>query len=214
MKRHIAIVDYGAGNLHSAHFGVARVADVEDFITITDKPEALDKATHIVLPGVGAFGDCITALKAKDGIIESMHRNVVEQGKPFLGICVGMQMLMETGYEHGTYAGLGWIEGDVVAIAPKDPVLQTPLKIPHMGWNDLTLYHHHPVMAGLSDGDHAYFVHSYHVQCDAKYVLATTDYGQTITAVIAKDNIIGTQFHPEKSQQLGIRILDNFVHMR
>ncbi len=208
---HIAIIDYGSGNLHStfkAFEVVARELDSEANVALITDATALDDATHIVLPGVGAFGDCMAGLRAIDGMIGALKRNVLAGKKPFFGICVGMQLLATRGLEHGTHEGLGWIEGEVVALAPSDP----NLKIPHMGWNTLELTQEHATLSGIAAGDHAYFVHSYHMQCaDAADVLATCDYGGEVTALVAKENILGTQFHPEKSQKTGLQLIRNFL---
>lgn len=211
MTRRIAIIDYGAGNLHSVRAAVQRAADLSDVINVTADIKLIADATHIILPGVGAFADCMQGLRACEGMIACLENKVLTQHIPFLGICVGMQMLMERGFEHGTHTGLGWIQGDVVKIAPSD----MGLKIPHMGWNELTLTHTHPLTKGIPDGTHAYFVHSYMVQCtNPMDVLATTSYGGDITAIIGSDNIVATQFHPEKSQWCGAMVLENFLDMR
>ncbi len=210
MKR-IAIIDYGAGNLHSVRAGVARVAASGDEIQVTDDNAIIEQATHIILPGVGAFGDCIAALKAKEGLIALLEQQVHQKHIPFLGICVGMQMLLERGYEHGKHEGLGWIKGEVVAIKPDD----ASLKVPHMGWNELSFKQaSHPIAEGLSEGCHAYFVHSYMVHCtNPSNIIAITQYGSDVAAIIGSKNIVGTQFHPEKSQHIGATILENFLKM-
>jgi glutamine amidotransferase len=209
----IAIIDYGSGNLRSAAKAFERVAGSTD-VKVTSDPKDLDGASHIVLPGVGAFADCMEGLKAVSGMIQALEENILHKRKPFLGICVGMQMLFETGHEHGTHSGLGWISGEVVKI--RDEGLGKrgeSLKIPHMGWNDLTIAQHgHALLAGIKTGDHAYFVHSYHALCtNSLHVLAITEYGTPITAIVAKDNIMGTQFHPEKSQETGLKLIGNFL---
>lgn len=205
----IAIVDYSAGNLHSALKAVEHVADGAT-VKIVSSAQELKQATRIILPGVGAFADCMAGLQAVDGLVDELHEQVLHRKLPFLGICVGMQMLFTQGREHGTHKGLGWIDGDVDAIRPASPAL----KIPHMGWNDLTLLQPHPLLAGINTGDHAYFVHSYHAKAVEKGALvATVDYGETITAIVAKDNICGTQFHPEKSQKTGLTLLRNFLSL-
>jgi imidazole glycerol-phosphate synthase subunit HisH len=203
----LAIIDYGSGNLRSVARAFERVAP-DAQIQVTATPDLLRQATHIVLPGVGAFGDCMNGLWVIPGMIETMREEVLTSGKMFLGICVGMQMLFERGHEHGTHPGLGWLKGEVVPLAPEDKTL----KIPHMGWNDLEITGGHAAMKGIASGSQAYFVHSYHAQCaDARNVLATTSYGKTIAAVVGRDNIIGTQFHPEKSQATGLMLLKNFM---
>ncbi len=205
-----AIIDYGAGNLHSVCAAFRRLSS-EAAIEVTNDPERVKDASHIVLPGVGAFGDCIKALRDCNGMVDALQDSVIHKGTPFLGICVGMQMMMEHGHEHGIHEGLGWLQGDVVALSPED----TTLKIPHMGWNELQMSGTaHPALEGIHSGDHAYFVHSYHVQCNnAGNVLASVDYGGSVAAVIGRDNLIGTQFHPEKSQQCGAKLLENFLKM-
>lgn len=204
----IALIDYGAGNLHSAAAALRRAAPEAD-LRVTATASDLNDATHIVLPGVGAFADCMRGLQSVPGMIEAMEKRVRQAGVPFLGICVGMQMLFERGLEHGTHAGLGWMKGEVRRIEAPG------LKIPHMGWNELTLTTPaHPALKCLKNSDHAYFVHSYHAVCtDAKDCLATTDYGTPLTAIVGHDNLVGTQFHPEKSQTTGLTILRNFLEM-
>jgi imidazole glycerol-phosphate synthase subunit HisH len=207
----LAIIDYGAGNLHSVCAGFRRVMQDGDTLEVVNTPESLDQFSHIVLPGVGAFGDCIAALKAADGMIAALEQQVLKGGKPFLGICVGMQMLFERGLEHGTHAGLGWFQGEVVALKPNDTIL----KIPHMGWNELSMTQPHPATEGINEGDHAYFVHSYHAQPrNPAEILATTAYGGNVVAMVGRGNIVGTQFHPEKSQHVGATVLANFLKMR
>ncbi len=205
----IAIIDYGSGNLRSVARALARVGgDIS--ITVTESPKAVGEASHIVLPGVGAFADCMRGLESLPGMIETLREQVMGKGRQFLGICVGMQMLFEKSYEHGTHAGLGWLKGIVAPI----PAQKHALKVPHMGWNDLQVAGNHPLLKDISSGDHAYFVHSYYAACrDASDMLATTSYGQTLAAVVGRGNIMGTQFHPEKSQETGLRILKNFLEM-
>ena len=207
----IAIVDYGSGNLRSAAKAFERViaeAAVDASVAVTDDPERVRSAGRIVLPGVGAFADCKRGLEAVPGMVEALREAVADKGRPFLGICVGMQLMARVGREHGDWDGLGWIDGEVVAITPGD----SNLKIPHMGWNALEGVVEHPVLAGIADGDHAYFVHGYHMRyADPSLVLATTDYGGPVTAVVGRDNMVGTQFHPEKSQAVGLRLLANFL---
>jgi imidazole glycerol-phosphate synthase subunit HisH len=209
MARHIAIIDYGAGNVYSVQQGLRRASGAtEDTITITKDLTEIQVATHIVLPGVGAFGDCIAALKATDGMIEVLTEKVLHRETAFLGICVGMQMLFDVGYEHGAHQGLGWMTGEVKKISPDN----SELKIPHMGWNELTFCApQHPIAQGVRSGGHAYFVHSYQVQCDMRYCVATTDYSTIIPAIVAYENIVGMQFHPEKSQTIGHKLLENFL---
>jgi glutamine amidotransferase len=209
----VAIIDYGSGNLRSAAkaFEYAAAATGHT-VRIASSPEALREASHIVLPGVGAFADCMHGLEAVTGMRAALEEQVMKRKKPFLGICVGMQMLFETGYEHGTHKGLGWLKGEVVKIGGTEG-FPAALKIPHMGWNDLTLTRPgHPLLNGIADGDHAYFVHSYHAVCDAQDdTIATTDYGGALAAIVAHGNIMGTQFHPEKSQQTGLKLIGNFL---
>jgi len=211
----VAVIDYGSGNLHSAERALVRAAaesgsDAE--IRITADPEAVRRAERIVLPGVGAFADCMAGLSAIPGMIEAMEERVRRQGRPFLGICVGMQLLAREGHEHGVHRGLGWIAGEVVRLAPADPVL----KVPQTGWNELSLTRpEHPLLAGIAHGDHAYFVHSYHLRPrDPGVPLAATDYGGPVLAALGSGTIAGTQFHPEKSQRTGLRLLANFLAWR
>jgi len=207
------IVDYASGNLHSALKSFQRMAaeTAGGAVAVSSDPEAVRRADRIVLPGVGAFADCRAGLATRPGLFEAVEERVIGQGAPFLGICVGQQMMATRGLEHGETAGFGWIPGDVVRIAPADP----GLKVPHMGWNALELAGSHPVLAGIASGDHAYFVHSYHlVPALAAQRIATVDHGGPITAVVARDNLIGTQFHPEKSQATGLRLIANFLAWR
>lgn len=211
----VAIVDYGSGNLRSAAKAFERAvseAGLPAEVRVTSDPADIDRATHIVLPGVGAFADCRRGLDALPGMVEALRRNVLDRGRPFLGICVGMQLLADIGREHGRHSGLGWIGGEVAELEPTDP----SLKIPHMGWNELQLARRdHPLFAGIETGAHAYFVHSYGFVCrDAGDVLATVDYGGPVAAVIGRDNVVGTQFHPEKSQAVGLRLIGNFLDWR
>jgi glutamine amidotransferase len=202
----VAIVDYGSGNLHSAAKAFERMAD--EPIIVTADPAAVAGADRIVLPGVGAFGDCWGGLNALDGMVEALEQAVVRGGRPFLGICVGMQLMATRGLEHGEHPGLGWIPGEVVRIEPTDPTL----KVPHMGWNELSVARSHPVLDGLPAAAHMYFVHSYQfVVENASHVLATTDYGGPVTAVIGRENMIGSQFHPEKSQKSGLAFIEAFL---
>lgn len=201
----LAIIDYGSGNLRSVARAFERVSPLA--VKITAAAADLRSASRIVLPGVGAFGDCMKGLSALPGMRDALEKEVRGRKKPFLGICVGMQLLFEKGHEHGVHPGLGWLEGEV---AP----LQAPgLKIPHMGWNELAIAKRHPLLSGIENGAHAYFVHSYHARAAADDILATAEYGQTIAAVVGRGNIMGTQFHPEKSQETGLRLLQNFVSL-
>lgn len=210
----VAIIDYGSGNLHSALKAferAAREAGLNETIALTSDPETVMRADRIVLPGVGAFADCKQGLDAVPGLIEALTEAVLVSARPFLGICVGMQLMATRGLENGVTPGLGWIEGDAGAIQPSDPAL----KIPHMGWNTLDLARPHPLFAGIPagpDGWHAYFVHSYELRATRPGdIVATTSYGGTVTAAVAKDNMAGTQFHPEKSQALGLALIANFL---
>jgi glutamine amidotransferase len=205
----VAIVDYGSGNLHSAAKAFERMA--AEPVVVTADPAIVAVADRVVLPGVGAFGDCWQGLNALDGMVEALEEAVMRRTCPFLGICVGMQLMATRGLEHGEYPGLGWIPGDVVQIEPADPAL----KVPHMGWNDLSIVRPHPVLAELPAGAHMYFVHSYQFRLDdAANLLATVDYGGPVSAVIGRDNMIGSQFHPEKSQQSGLAFIGAFLRWK
>ena len=213
----VAIIDYGSGNLHSAQKAferAAREAGVTLRIDVTSRPEDVFAAERIVLPGVGAFADCRRGLDHVKGMVEALEESVRKGGKPFLGICVGAQLLATRGLEYEVVSGLDWIAGDVAPIKPADP----KLKIPHMGWNTLDVKRAHPALAGIRtgpDGLHAYFVHSYQIYAeDPADVIATADYGGPVTAIVARDNMLGTQFHPEKSQTLGLRLIANFLQWR
>lgn len=210
----IAIVDYGSGNLRSAAKAFERAAaeiEISAEVRVTSRPEVVAAADHIVLPGVGAFADCRRGLGAITGLEASLHDAVIFRGRPFLGICVGMQLMADWGREFETTAGLGWIAGEVVAIDPGDP----GLKVPHMGWNEIVPRAGHPLLVGLGPGAHAYFVHSYHYRlAEPAHLLADTDYGGRLAAVIGRDNLAGTQFHPEKSQETGLRLIGNFLRWR
>ena len=212
-----AIIDYGSGNLHSAAKAFERAVrdnGLSISVLVTADPEIVRKADHIVLPGVGAFKDCRNGLKAVAGMWETLDDQVRVRGKPFLGICVGMQLMAERGLEHDVSEGFGWLPGDVKRIKPSEP----SLKIPHMGWNTLDLQRPHPLADGLPLGDnglHAYFVHSYHFEAtNPEDVIATAPYGMAITAMAGRDNFAGTQFHPEKSQTLGLALIANFLRWR
>ncbi|KAF0102583.1 MAG: glutamine amidotransferase [Rhodospirillaceae bacterium] len=210
----VAIVDYGSGNLRSAAKAferAAREAGTHERVLVTSSPDEVATADRIVLPGVGAFADCRAGLYAVPGMVDTLQREVIERGKPFLGICVGMQLMATRGVEYGIHAGLDWIAGDVVRIEPgKDH-----LKIPHMGWNELTDLKPHALLAGIAPRAHAYFVHSYQLAASKpETVLALTDYGGPVTAIVGRDNLAGTQFHPEKSQATGLRLIANFLRWK
>jgi len=213
----VAIVDYGSGNLHSAAKAferAARESGCNTPIVVTRDPDAVRRAERVVLPGVGAFADCRRGLDAVPDMVPALEEAVCRNGRPFLGICVGMQLMAERGREYVVTEGLGWIRGEVDRIAPSDPAL----KIPHMGWNTLSARAQHPLLQGIRlgpDGLHAYFVHSYHVVPEEPGdLVASTDYGGPITAFVAKDNMAGTQFHPEKSQKLGLALIANFLRWK
>jgi glutamine amidotransferase len=213
----VAIVDYGSGNLHSAAKAferAARESGADQPILVTNDPDEVRGADRVVLPGVGAFADCRRGLDAVTGMVEALNDTVRRKGRPFLGICVGMQLMAERGREYEVVDGLGWIPGEVDRITPSDP----DLKIPHMGWNTLNEKRKHPLFDGIalgSDGLHGYFVHSYHLKTsDASCLVADADYGGSVTAVVARDNYAGTQLHPEKSQQLGLALIGNFLKWR
>ncbi len=208
----VAIIDYGSGNLRSAAKAFERgVAEdgLNHEVLVTSDPDRVRKASFIVLPGVGAFGDCRRGLMALDGMADALSEAVIKDAKPFFGICVGMQLMATMGREHGDHEGLGWIKGEVRELTPNDD----SLKIPHMGWNELNAETPtHPLLQDLGDAPHVYFVHSYHMDCErASDVLATTDYGGPVTAVVGRENLVGTQFHPEKSQHVGIKLISNFL---
>ena len=206
----VTIVDYESGNLHSAAKAFERAGRERGLaadILVSGDPEALRRADRIVLPGVGAFGDCRAGLDAIPGMVETLDEEVRKKAKPFLGICVGMQLMAERGLEYGVHKGLGWLPGDVKPIEPVD----RSLKIPHMGWNELAIKRAHPLLADLP-GTHAYFVHSYAFSAENEDdVLAVTDYGGRVVAAVGRDNMVGTQFHPEKSQALGLALIGNFL---
>jgi glutamine amidotransferase len=205
-----AIIDYESGNLHSAHKAFERMARETDAgeVIVTTDADVIASADRIVLPGDGAFPACMAALKGKSGIYDAMIEAVEQKGRPFLGICVGMQLMATWGREYEDTAGLDWIAGEVTRITPTDKAL----KVPHMGWNDLVLNAPHPVFDGIKTGDHTYFVHSYHMAVtDPAERLAHVDYASEVTAVIGRDNMLGMQFHPEKSQGTGLRMISNFL---
>ncbi|MFN3170573.1 MAG: imidazole glycerol phosphate synthase subunit HisH [Hyphomicrobiales bacterium] len=217
MSESIAIIDYGSGNLRSASKAFERVVREQGLsatVHVTEDPDLVRTADRVVLPGVGAFADCASGLSAVPGMRDALFDAVTQRGAPFLGICVGMQLMASRGLEHGVTPGFDWISGDVVAIEPDDP----SLKIPHMGWNVLETVSDHPILDGIStgeDGLHAYFVHSYHLQATNEAdVIARADYGGRVTAIVGRDNLIGTQFHPEKSQTLGLALIGNFLRWK
>ena len=210
----VAIVDYGSGNLRSAAKAFERAAaedGVSARVEVTSEPETVATADRIVLPGVGAFADCRRGLAGVPGLEAALHEAVIARARPFLGICVGMQLMADRGREFETVDGLGWIAGEVIAIQPRD----TTLKIPHIGWNEIELQAPHPLLTGLKAGAHAYFVHSFQFCLDdPDDALATTDYGGPLTAMVRRGNLAGTQFHPEKSQETGLRLIGNFLRWR
>ena len=210
----VAIVDYSSGNLHSAAKAFERAAHeagLDQPIMVTQDPAVVARADRIVLPGVGAFADCRRGLDAVPGMVEALEEAVRQRGRPFFGICVGMQLMAERGLEYEVKEGLGWIAGEVDRITPID----AGLKIPHMGWNTLNVTRPHPLLAGLElgpNGRHAYFVHSYQLKPGNRAdLIAEADYGGAVTAIVGRDNIVGTQFHPEKSQKLGLELIANFL---
>ena len=206
-----AIIDYGSGNLCSAAKAFERAAHetgVGGPIIVTSDPDAVAVADRIVLPGVGAFADCRRGLYGVPGMVDALQREVIERGKPFLGICVGMQLMATRGVEYGIHAGLDWIGGDVVRIEPG----AEHLKVPHMGWNELLELKPHALLDGIQAHDHAHFVHSFQLKtARPETLLATTEYGGAVTAIVARDNLAGTQFHPEKSQTMGLRLIADFL---
>ena len=213
----VAIIDYGSGNLKSATKAferASREAGLGAEILLTSDAEKVRGADKIVLPGVGAFADCRTGLDSVNGMVDVLHEKVRDGSTPFLGICVGMQLMATRGLEKTTTDGLNWIAGDVVEMKPSDPMI----KVPQIGWNTLQVKHDHPLLNGITTGDdgyHAYFVHSYHLQADnPNDIVATADYGMDVTAIVARDNMIGTQFHPEKSQTLGLALIANFLRWK
>jgi glutamine amidotransferase len=213
----VAIVDYGSGNLHSAAKAFERAARECGYgepIVVTSDPDQVARAERVVLPGVGAFADCRRGLDAVDGMVDALNMRVRRQGRPFLGICVGMQLMAERGREYEVTAGLGWIPGEVDRITPSDP----DLKIPHMGWNTLNPIRPHKLMEGIAvgaQGLHAYFVHSFHLKtAERASLVAQADYGGPVTAIVGRDTVVGTQFHPEKSQRLGLKLIANFLQWK
>jgi glutamine amidotransferase len=213
----VAIVDYGSGNLHSAAKAFERAARECGYgepIVVTRDPDQVARAERVVLPGVGAFADCRRGLDAVSGMVEALNTRVRGQGRPFLGICVGMQLMAERGREYEVTAGLGWIPGEVDRITPSDP----GLKIPHMGWNTLNPVRPHKLMEGIPAGPqglHAYFVHSFHLKtAERSSLVAEADYGGPVTAIVGRDTAVGTQFHPEKSQRLGLKLIANFLQWK
>ncbi|QGX98958.1 imidazole glycerol phosphate synthase subunit HisH [Roseovarius faecimaris] len=207
------IVDYESGNLHSAEKAFQRMAAETGagVVTVTSDPEVIRRADRIVLPGDGAFPACRQALFDHRGVFEAIEDVVTQGGKPFMGICIGMQMMATRGLEYEETPGFDWIGGSVEPIAPADH----SLKVPHMGWNDLVLDADHPLFDGIATGKHAYFVHSYHFRvADPAHLLAHVEYGGQVTAVVGRDNLVGTQFHPEKSQETGLRMIANFLRWR
>jgi len=213
----VAIIDYGSGNLRSATKAferAAREAGIDAEIDLTDKPDAVASADRVVLPGVGAYADCRAGLDAVSGMHEALIEAVETKARPFLGVCVGMQLMSSRGLEKTTSEGFGWIKGDVVEMTPSDP----SLKIPQIGWNTLELVNPHPLFDGIPtgpDGLHAYFVHSYHLAAaNPSDVIATTEYGGAMTAFVGRDNMVGAQFHPEKSQTLGLALISNFLRWK
>ena len=210
----ITIIDYGSGNLRSAAKAFERCVQQEGLdqeVVVTSDPDLAARADRIVLPGVGAFRDCRDGLNAVPGMRDALEEAVIKRAVPFFGICVGMQLMASLSLEYGETEGLGWIDGSVSPLKLSDQAL----KIPHMGWNELEMTSEHVLLKGLQDGDHIYFVHSYHVVTEKpEHVLATVNYGGTVTAIIGRDNMVGTQFHPEKSQEAGLKLISNFLKWR
>jgi glutamine amidotransferase len=210
------LIDYGAGNLRSAAKALERAAlegGTDEAVRVVDDAASVRAADRIVLPGVGAFADCMAGVDAVPGLRDALEDSVIRAGRPFLGICVGMQLMAERGLEFGVHQGFGWIEGEIARLEPSDP----SLKIPHIGWNEITLCDKaHPVLADLgAERPYMYFVHSYHFRgVPREQVLATTEYGGEVVAIVGRDNLIGTQFHPEKSQRAGLKLLANFLKWR
>ncbi len=204
------LIDYAAGNLHSAEKAFQRMSAEVDGgeVIVSNRAEDVARADRIVLPGDGAFPACMSELAGQSGLYAALVEAVEDRGRPFLGICVGMQLMARAGHEYETVPGLGWIDGEVRKIAPSDAAL----KVPHMGWNDLVVEQPHPVLDGIATGDHAYFVHSFQMEvADHTQRLAHCDYGGAVTAIVGRDTMVGTQFHPEKSQSAGLRLIGNFL---
>ena len=216
MAQRVAVIDYGAGNLRSVAKGLEKVAPEVGGaqVMVTASPSAVRAADRIVLPGVGAFGQCAAALRGLSGMVEALEDVVTRKGRPFLGICVGMQLMARRGLERGEHSGLGWIPGEVIKLDPADP----QMKVPHMGWSAVSQKLsglRHDLLGAMPDNGEAYFVHSFHFEPNnADHLLATCDYGQTVTAVVGRDNLIGTQFHPEKSQAYGLEFLRRFLEWK
>ena len=213
MTNTTAIIDYESGNLHSADKAFRKMANEVGAgeVVVTSDPETVLAADRIVLPGDGAFPACAAALKAAGGVHDALVEAVEKKGRPFMGICVGMQLMSRLGHEYEETEGLGWIDGEVMKITPTDPAL----KVPHMGWNDLVVNSEHPVLDGIGSGDHAYFVHSYQIRmADLTQRIAHVEYGEEVTAIVGRDNVIGLQFHPEKSAASGLRMIANFLTWR
>ena len=214
MAAAVALIDYGSGNLRSAEKALARAAadgGTGQEIMVTADPSRVAEAERIVLPGVGAFADCMRGVSSIPGMVDALEDAVLKSGRPFLGICVGMQLLADVGREYGDHPGLGWISGDVVRLEPQEPML----KVPHMGWNALSLLQPHALFEGMEDGTDVYFVHSYYIRPkQAEHILAATEYAGSIPAIVGRDNIAGTQFHPEKSQAVGLAFLERFLKWR
>ena len=210
----VVVIDYGSGNLRYAEKALARAARegaTGHDIVVTSDPAQVMEAERVVLPGVGAFADCMRGVSSIPGMVAALEEKVRVRGAPFLGICVGMQLLADVGREHGDHKGLGWLPGEVLRLEPG----KGELKVPHMGWNALSLLQPHPLFEGMTDGDDVYFVHSYYLRPQVtEHILATTDYGGSIPAVVGHDNIVGTQFHPEKSQGVGLHLLEHFLKWR
>jgi len=209
-----AIIDYGSGNLRSAAKAFERATGelrADERVVVTSDPDEVAQADRIVLPGQGAFAECRRGLAGVPGLEDAISDAVMQRGRPFFGICVGMQLMADRGREFEVVDGLGWVGGEVVAIEPADP----SYKIPHMGWNQLMLQRSHPVFDGVAEGSHTYFVHSFHFAvADRADLVATADYAQSLTAAVGRDNMVGTQFHPEKSQAAGLRLIRNFLRWR
>ena len=218
MAATVALIDYGSGTVRSAEKAFARAAAQSGAgheIVVTADPSRVAAAERVVLPGVGAFADCMRGVSSIPGMIAALEDNVLKRGAPFLGICVGMQLLADVGREHGDHKGLGWIPGEVVRIDPKPNGGQQVFKVPHMGWNALSIHKPHMLMNGMAEDTDVYFVHSYVIRPkNSAHVLATTDYGGPLAAIVARDNIAGTQFHPEKSQAVGLAFLQRFLKWR